>query len=47
VGTAFAVSPSDANTAYALTQDEVNDGIRAALRSGASTPVSTGPCLVG
>jgi S1-C subfamily serine protease len=45
VGMAFAVDPGDADTAYALTRAEVDHIIDRAVN--ASTPVSTGPCLVG
>jgi S1-C subfamily serine protease len=47
VGVAFAVDPGDEDTAYALTLDEVNDGIEGVLEAGADTPVGTGACLVG
>jgi len=47
VGLAFAIDPGETDTAYALTRDEVDHSITRALGSGASTPVSTGPCLVG
>lgn len=47
VGMAFAVDPGDSDTAYALTPDEVSDGINDVLGEGADTPVGTGGCLVG
>jgi S1-C subfamily serine protease len=47
VGVAFAVDPGHENTAYALTHDEVEEGIGAVLDAGAATPVGTGPCLLG
>jgi S1-C subfamily serine protease len=47
VGMAFAVDPGDADTAYALTNDEVGEGIDDLLDDGAGTPVGTGACLVG
>jgi S1-C subfamily serine protease len=47
VGMAFAVDPGDADTAYALARAEVEHVITHAGKAGASTPVSTGPCLVG
>jgi S1-C subfamily serine protease len=47
VGLAFAVDPSDANTSYALARSEVDNGLDPVIRSGASAPVDTGPCLVG
>jgi len=46
VGLAFAIDPGDVNTSYALTGDEVDHSLDRAQRNGASTPVSTGPCLV-
>ena len=46
VGLAFAIDPGDTNASYALTGDEVNHVLNRALDHGASTPVSTGPCLV-
>jgi len=47
VGMAFAVDPGDDDTAYALTHDEVSDGINEAVEAGSETPVSTGDCLLG
>ncbi len=47
VGSAFAVDPSSETTAYALTNDEVRRVLDPVLSSGASSPVDTGPCLVG
>ncbi len=46
VGLAFAIDPGDVDTSYALTGDEVDRALNRAQRNGASTPVSTGPCLV-
>jgi S1-C subfamily serine protease len=46
VGVAFAVDPGDADTAYALTNEELSDGIDALLEGGAASPVGTGPCLL-
>jgi S1-C subfamily serine protease len=47
VGLAFAVDPGDGNTAYALTADEVDAGLRTFLGHGTARAVDTGPCLVG
>ncbi len=46
-GLAFAVDPGDTTTAYALTSDEVDAGLRTFLERGTADPVATGPCLVG
>jgi len=47
VGMAFAVDPGSTTTAYALTDDEVAEGVQPVLNSGAQTSVDSGPCLVG
>ena len=47
VGLAFAVDPGQASTAYALTADEVDAGLRGFLAVGAVHVVATGPCLLG
>lgn len=47
VGMAFAVDPGHATTAYALTHDEVTQGLASMLKSGARDSVDDGPCLVG
>lgn len=47
VGVAFAVDPSEANTAYALTRGEIERPLERVIKSGASAAVDTGPCLVG
>ncbi len=47
VGLAFAVNPADVDTGYALTRAEIERSISSAINAGATTAVSTGPCLVG
>jgi S1-C subfamily serine protease len=47
VGMAFAVDPGHAQTAYALTHDEVSEGLGPVLDEGAQSSVNSGPCLVG
>ncbi len=46
VGMAFAVDPGSSTTAYALTHDELDAGLRPMLSSG-DRAVDSGPCLVG
>ncbi len=47
VGLAFAIDPGQESTAYALTNDEVDIGLRGFRAQGTSRAVDTGPCLVG
>ena len=47
VGLAFAVDPGEQGTAYALTNDEVEAGVRSFLAAPVDRAVDTGPCLVG
>jgi S1-C subfamily serine protease len=46
VGIAFAVDPGEERTAYALTDLEIDAGLREFLVGGATEPVDTGACLV-
>ena len=46
VGIAFAVDPGEASTAYALTDAEIDAGLREFLVRGATESVDTGACLV-
>jgi hypothetical protein len=45
LGVAFAIDPGDATTAYALAKSELDAILAPALTS--TTPIHTGPCLVG
>ena len=47
VGVAFAIDPSADTTSFALTTKEIDTVLDPVTRSDATTPVSTGACLVG